>query len=216
MSEIWKEALTGYNLPLTVLLGLVLLFWIVSLLGLGDFDSDLDVDLDADGDVGSGSDGALGFLLRIVNAQDIPLMLVLSLLSLFMWAIAIASNYYFNPDHRTGLALLFLAGNFFVSVFAVKIVTQPLRSFFRSMKHDKEHQEPLIGSTGLVKSRTIDQSFGQCEVIRPKGAPALLNCRLAEGEKPLERGDQILVIAYDADTKKFIIKNNSSKEPQIQ
>jgi hypothetical protein len=216
VKEIWEEALVGHNLPLTVLLGLVLLFWIVSLFGVGDFDSDLELDLDADGDVGSGSEGALGFVLRIVNAQDIPLMLVVSLLTLFMWAIAIASNYYFNPDHRAGLALLFLVGNFFVSVLVVKVITQPLRPFFRSLKHDRDHQEPLIGSTGQVKSRTIDETFGQCEVVRSKGAPALLNCRLAEGEKPLQRGDGILVIGYDDATKKFIIKPNSSSEPPLK
>lgn len=214
MKEIWDQALVSYNLPLTVLLGLVLLFWIVSLLGLGDFDADLDLDVDLDGDAGSASEGTLGFLLRVVNAQDVPLMLVLSLLSLFMWAIAIASNFYFNPDQSSGLALLFFGGNFFLSAFLVKMVTQPMRSFFRSMKNDKEHQEPLIGSTGRVKSRTLDETFGQCEVIRPKGAPALLNCRLAEGEKPLVRGDEILVIGFDAESRNFIIKNNQFNENQ--
>lgn len=214
MKDIWEQAILGYNLPLTALLGLVLLFWIVSLLGIGDFDTDLDVDLDLDAEGGADGqvEGAFGFLLRVVNAQDIPLMLVLSLLTLFMWAIAIASNFYFNPGESSGLALLFLCGNFILSVVMVKVVTQPLRSFFRTMKNDKEHQEPLIGSAGHVKSRVLDSKFGQCEVVRPKGAPALLNCRLAEGEEPLKRGHQILVIGYDDDTKKFIIKPNQSKE----
>lgn len=214
MKEIWEQALISYNLPLTVLLGLVLLFWVASLLGVGDFDAELDadLDLDADGDAGSSAEGALGFLLRVVNAQDVPLMLVLSLLTLFMWAIAIASNFYFNPEQSSALALLFFVGGFFVSALLVKLVTQPMRSFFRSMKQEKEHQEPLIGSTGQVKSRTLDGNFGQCEVIRPKGAPALLNCRLAEGEKPLRRGDPILVIGFDARDRKFIIKNNPLNE----
>ncbi len=214
MKEIWEQAIIGYNLPLTILLGLVLLFWIVSLLGVGDFDADLDVDLDLDADGGAGgqAEGTFGFLLRVVNAQDIPLMLVLSLLSIFMWAIAIASNFYLNPGQSSFLASLFLIGNFIVSVILVKVVTQPLRSFFRTMKNDKEHQEPLIGSAGHVKSRVLDSKFGQCEVIRPKGAPALLNCRLAEGEEPLVRGHKILVIGYDEETKKFIIKPNQFKE----
>ncbi|MEN8679179.1 MAG: hypothetical protein ABF391_03925 [Akkermansiaceae bacterium] len=214
MKEIWEQATIGYNMPLTILLGLVLLFWTVSLLGIGDFDADLDVDVDLDVDGGAEgqAEGAFGFLLRVVNAQDIPLMLVLSLLTLFMWAIAIASNFYFNPEQSTSLALVFLLANFFASVLLVKIVTQPLRKFFRTMKNDKEHQEPLIGSAGHVKSRVLDSSFGQCEVVRPKGAPALLNCRLAEGEDSLVRGDQILVIGFDEETQKFIIKPNQSKE----
>lgn len=209
MKEIWDQALLSYNLPLTVLLGFVFLFWIVSLVGIGDFDPDLDLDADA-GDLHGG--GALGFILRVVNAQDIPLMLVLSLLSLFLWAIAIASNYYFNPDESGGRASLLLVGNFFVSVLLVKLATQPLRPFFRSIKNEREHSEPLIGSVGRVKSRVLDASFGQCEVVRPKGAPALLNCRLAEGEEALARGAEILVIGFDDDTRRFIIKSNQSNQ----
>lgn len=214
MKEIWEQALLGYNLPLTALLGLVFLFWVFSLLGLGDADAEVDadgtIDAEVDGDVDT--EGLFGFLMRAVNAQDIPVMLVLSLLTLFMWAVAIASNYYFNPGQSSTVALGLLFVNFFLSVFLVKLTTQPLRPFFHSIKNDKEHQEPLIGSAGVVKSRVLDGDFGQCEVVRPKGAPALLNCRLAEGDKPLERGDQILVIGFDDANQKFIAKTNRSNE----
>ena len=208
MKEIWEQAILSYNLPLTILLGGVFLFWIVSLLGVGDVDTDVDVDFDADMDGDAHGGGAFGFILRLVNAQDIPVMLVLSLLSLFMWTISIASNFYFNPSQSGGLALLYFLGNFVLSVLLVKWVTQPLRPFFRSIKNDQEHQEPLIGSAGVVKSRTLDSQFGQCEVVRPKGAPALLNCCLPEGSAPLTRGDQILVIDYDEKNKKFVVKNH--------
>ena len=51
------------------------------------------------------TDGVFGFLMRAVNAQDVPVMLVLSLLTLFMWAVAIASNYYLNPGQSSTVAL---------------------------------------------------------------------------------------------------------------
>lgn len=189
------------------MLGLVSLFWIVSLLGVGDLDTDVDVDLEVDANGGlQGAEGVLGSLMRVVNAHDIPVMLVLSLLTLFMWIISIASNFYLNSGESGLIALGLFFGNFVGSVILVKLVTEPLRPIFRSIKNDKEHQEPLIGSTGFVKSRVLDRDFGQCEVLRPKGAPALLNCRLAEGEEPLVRGQEILVIGQDDDTRKFIIK----------
>jgi hypothetical protein len=208
VKEIWEQALLSYNLPLTVLLGLTLLFWVVSLLGVGDLDPEMDADVDVDVGGDLPSVGAFGFLLRVVNAHDIPLMLVLSLLSLFMWSLAIISNFYFNQDQSAGRAVLFFAGNFFVSVLLVKVVTQPMRSFFRSLKNDQEHQEPLIGASGTVKSRVLDEEFGQCEVVRPKGAPALLNCRLAEGEDALGRGSKILIIDYDETARRFIAKTD--------
>ncbi|MDB4465561.1 hypothetical protein N9057_04675, partial [Akkermansiaceae bacterium] len=65
MKEIWEQATIGYNMPFTILLGLVLLFWIVSLFGIGDFDADLDVDVDleVDGGAEGQAEGAFGFLL---------------------------------------------------------------------------------------------------------------------------------------------------------
>lgn len=214
MKEIWDQAIIGYNLPLTVLLGLVSIFWIVSLIGVGDLDADLEVDVDGDA-ASEGSEGVFGFLMRVVNAHDIPVMLVLSMLTLFMWLIAIASNFYLNPGQNTGIALALLLGNFIVSVICLRFVIEPMRPLFQAIKNDQEHQEPLIGSTGKVKSRTLDQTFGQCEVIRPKGAPALLNCRLAEGEPPMVRGDEILVIGHDDETRKFIIKPIKIEETKI-
>ena len=212
MKEIWEQALLSYNLPLTLLLGLLFLFWMVSLLGVFDLDS---FDGEVDGGEVEGSDGVLGFLLRAVNAQDVPVMMVLSVLALFMWLIAIASNYYLNPGQSGLVAFGLLTGNFILSVILVKLVTQPLRPVFRSIKNDKEHQEPLVGSAGTVKSRTLDRDFGQCEVPRPKGSPALLNCRLADGEKPLVRGDEILVIGYNDSLRKYIIKPLKSQSNEL-
>lgn len=205
MIELWEQALLPFNLPLTVLMGLVAAFWLLSVVGAVDVDTfDTDFDIDADGDTGGGNvfDGVLKF----VNAQDVPIMIVLSLLALFMWLVSIGSNFYLNPEHEEGTALALLAGNLVVSVLAVKGITQPLRPLFRVIKQDQEHHEPLVGSSGQVKSRTLDQSFGQCEIVRPNGAPALLNCRLASDEEPLARGQQILVIDYDDSDRKFIVK----------
>ncbi|YCM45595.1 hypothetical protein V2O64_06135 [Verrucomicrobiaceae bacterium 227] len=206
MKELWEQALLSYNLPLTILLGLVGVFWLLSLLGALDFDSfETDFDVDADADLDGGGSVFDG-VMKFVNAQDVPVMFILSLLTLFMWVISIASNYYFNSAGSEGVALGFLSVNFIVSVLLVKYVTQPLRPMFRAIKNDQEHQEPLIGSSGFVKSRVLDQGFGQCEVTRPNGAPALLNCKLASREEPLVRGEKILVIDYDDSDQKYLIK----------
>lgn len=186
------------------------MFWLLSVLGTVDldtFDIDLDADLDADADgAGNGAtDGALGFMLRFVNAQDVPVMIIVSLLILFMWAIAIATNYIFNPTENGWLASGMLVGNFLLSAFFVKIVTQPLRPLMRAIKNDQEHQEPLVGMSGIVKSRVLDDNFGQIEVPRDKGAPALLNAVLPAGREPLVRGDKVLVIDFDKQQDKFLV-----------
>lgn len=196
-------------------MGVVVFFWLLSLIGTVDFDSfdvDLDIETDVDGNVDTDSLGAFGSVLKFVNAQDVPVMIILSLLSLFMWLISITSNFYLNPSHGELLAFLLLIGNFVISVLLVKYITLPLRPMLKALKNDKEHQEPLVGSTGAVKSRVLDDSFGQCEVIRPKGAPALLNCRLSSDKEPLVRGAEILVIDFDPKDQKYIVKSLESQK----
>lgn len=213
MKELWEQAIIYYNLPLTILLGFVVMFWLLSLLGTVDLDTidiDLEADVNADVDVDvNGSDGAadgfFGSLLRFVNAQDVPVMVIISLLALFMWGIGIMSNFYLNPAESGLLALGFLFANFILSTLLVKVTTEPLRPFMRSIKNDQEHQEPLVGLAGTVKSRVLDSGFGQVEVPRDKGAPALLNAVLPEGRDALVRGDRILVIDFDKDQDKYVV-----------
>lgn len=217
MKELWEQAILFYNLPLTVLLVLVFVFWILSVIGTVDLDT-FDIDLDADLETGDGaidleadgasqgsSEGVFGFMLRFVNAQDVPVMIIFSLLILFMWAISLASNYLFNPTESGWLASGMLVGNFILSAVLIKAVTQPLRPLMRAIKNDQEHQEPLVGMSGTVKSRVLDSKFGQVEVPRDKGAPALLNAVLPEGREALVRGDKILVIDFDRDRDKFLV-----------
>ena len=65
VKELWEQAILPYNLPLTILLGLVVGFWILTLIGGVSFDADLDLDADtATGDLGD----LPAAMLRAVNA----------------------------------------------------------------------------------------------------------------------------------------------------
>ena len=209
MNELWEHALLPYNMPLTVLLGLMAVYWVFSLIGAADFDFDFDVEADADGDVGSGHH-ILGAILKFVNAQDIPIMMVLSFLTLFMWSISLLANSILNPGHSNLIALGILVVNFIVSTLIVKAITQPLRPLFRAIKKDEKH-EPLIGAVGVVKSRVIDENYGQISVPRAQGAPALLNAYLDEGA--LVRGEPVLVLSYDDSRKRYLVKSTPELLP---
>lgn len=215
MRELWEHAILFYNLPLTILLGLVLVFWLVSLLGAVDLDGldlDFDVDADVDGDgASSGLSGLFAFVMRFVNAQDVPVTIILSLLSVFMWATSLLANSSLNPGHSGWIALGLFLGNFFFSAILVKAITQPLRPFLRSLKAE-DTPEPLIGLVGTVKSGLLDKDFGQVEVPRASGAPALLNAILPDGHESLPRGSQVLVFDFDAERDKYLVKANSLPE----
>ena len=209
MKEIWEQAILAHNLPLTILLGLVIIFWLLAVLGTVDIDSldiDFDVDTDIDTDVTPGNLGFLGGLMKLVNATDVPVMMVLSLLTLFMWVISILSNAAFNPGHSGLIACGLLVGNLIASSILVKIITQPLIPFFKAFKKGENDDEPVIGRIGTVKSRMIDRKYGQVQIPRNNGAPAIVNCRMAEGHAPLVRGTQVLVFDKDHEKKLFIVR----------
>ena len=219
MKEIWEQAILSYNLPLTITLGVVFLYWLLAVIGTidmealdFDFDLDADTDADIDTDITPGSSGFLVSALKFVNATDVPLMMVLSFLTLFMWTIAILSNAAFNPNHTGLIAFGLLVINFFVSCVLVKIITQPFRRFFKAFKKGENDDEPVIGRVGIVKSQVIDSKYGQVEIPRQHGSPAIVNCRMADGHSPLARNDKVLVFDKDQEKILFIVRSASSAE----
>ena len=115
VKEIWDLATNGQVLPFTLLLIPVALYWLLALLGTLDLDF-LDVDLDQDVDVsasatvdaggqgnGHGDVPGQGVVmnvfhgaLRAINATDVPVMVVFSILMIMMWLCAMLGNLWFN------------------------------------------------------------------------------------------------------------------------
>lgn len=210
VKEIWQQAILGYNLPFTILLGMVILFWLLTLLGALGADS-LDVDADVDGDFSHLSDIPAA-LLRVVNAGHVPVTVVLSLLILVMWIVSITFNYYFNPGHSSLVAFGFAAAAFVLGVIATKCITQPLVPFMRRLKA-AENTAPVIGEVGIVRSIRIDSEFGQVEVERLDGAPALLNARLGPGSEPAPRGTEVAIVSYDDAKGIYLVRPIPSTPP---
>ena len=224
MGEFWEEAFKFYNFPLTLLMGVVGVFWVLTVFGVFDTDSfepdidaDIDVDIDVDADVDvdadahvhhvEGSSSGL-WLMRAFGLGDVPLMVLLSVLIFSMWSIAIFSNYYLNSGGSTLLALVFIIPNFIASLFVMKFVTMPFRPLFRALKTDPDAPEPVIGRTGTVRSSEVTESFGQIEVST-KGTPLYLNARIAPKDEPLKRGDEALIYRYLKDDGVYLVRKST-------
>ncbi len=207
MREIWEQATQTYNLPLTIGLIIFFVYWLVSSIGIMDFDTDVDIDLDTDVNADGVGFGFFSSVLSFVNATEVPLMLVLTLINIYMWAIAMLTNHVLNPEEIEWLALVLFGGNFVLSVILTKYTTKPIAPFFNSLKNDVEQAAPLIGQVGKVKSQVIDHRYGQVEIPRDKNAPALLNCKLSEGGEALEKGDDVLVVKYEESSQRYIVRS---------
>lgn len=193
VKELWEQAILPFNLPLTILLGLVVVFWILTLVGAIGTDVDVDLNPDASGaDLGD----IPAAMLRAVNAGFVPVTIVLSVLILMMWIASILLNHWFNPNGSILVALGFFLVAFVVGVITTKAITQPLVPLMRRLK-EAENAPPVIGEVGIVRSIQLDATYGQVEVQRPDGAPALLNARLGADSEPVFRGTHVAVISHD-------------------
>jgi len=236
MLELFQESLLPVNLPFTILLGCVALYWVIGLLGLVDLDGanganavegldagpDLDVDLDLDVDAsageidvageGAGSDDGAGSasggfsqtVLHIVGVSDAPLMFVISLFSLLLWASNVLLNHYFNPGFETGQASLLLIPVVIGSFVLTRLLVIPMRPLMKMLRTSEE-AVTIIGSSGFVRSGKIDTEFGQVEV-ETSGRTLVLRARISAHEAPLQKGDPILVVSKDDESDTYIVR----------
>jgi hypothetical protein len=203
MLELLEQALLPFNLPLTIALGAVMLFWLVVLLGFIGVDS---FDVDMTPDLGDADVFSLPALIgKLTNAADIPVTIILSIYTLFLWIGSVLGNYYLNPMQSNLIGLAILGSGLVASLILTKAITQPLVPLMRRMKNS-EKAPPVIGQSGIVRSIEVDGTFGQVLVEREAGAPALLICKTSDGASPIPRGAEVLVIDHDDAAGRYIVR----------
>ncbi len=203
MKELWEQAILPCNLPITILLGLVVVFWIFQVAGGPGLDS-ADADLTADDPSAETGDMSTS-ILRVVNAGAVPLTIVLSVLVLALWIASVLLNFYFNPEQNRLRSVAFFIAAFGLAIVATKLITLPLVPLMRRLKAS-EDTAPVLGETGIVRSIEIDSRYGQVEVQRADGAPAILNSRLAPDANPVPRGTPVVVVSIDEASGVYLVR----------
>lgn len=214
MLELWQHATLPYNLPLTLVLGVILAYWVMCICGLFGIDM-LDGLFGCEGDAGdiTPPSGMLQSVLRYLNATDVPLIVVLSLLTLYLWTIAIIGNFFLNPGQSEILAGILIFPNLLVSLILVKITTKPLAPLMRKMKaHTLTHID-LKGRTGKVRTGEINEKFGQVQL--DGDSDYLINAHLPEGHEPVGRDTEVLVIDGPNEQGLYIVRPLSEGGPEI-
>jgi hypothetical protein len=202
MSELIHESLRGINFPLTLMLGLVMLYWLGAAIGA------LDIDLfggvpDIDLDLPEGGNGFFGKLLGFTNFTDAPLFIVLSLFSVFIWMGSMLSNYYFNSGDNLLLGVGLLIPNAIVSLLCTQAIVMPVYRLIRRIDDGNDDMTTIVGGLCEVVTSKVDAKSGQAEVKR-KGAPIVFNAR-STGESEILKGEKAVVVRKETDGT-FIIK----------
>lgn len=202
MSTLFYFAFTGVSLIPTILLIIILVYWITVILGAIDLDFlDFDLDLDLDGDGIDGFQGILAFL----NLKDMPVMIVFSVLLLVFWVICML--FYFLPASWGGVIQgLLMIPALILSAFITKVVTNPLKGVF-SISHGTAGSQDtiIIGQFVTMTCDMKDDRIGQAEVKRD-GASLLINVKAEMKGETFQKREEVYVTRKDDRDVYYVVK----------
>ena len=235
MSEFLHEIVNYVNLPVTLLLIMMLLYWLMIIVGVFgfdavdlDFDADIGIDgdfgIDMDADVGvdaagtpqaasnfgggsttTGNEGVFRAVFEYFYLGEVPLVIIGSFFVFYFWILTITTNHYFNSDQSFLFAFLFLIPNCVVSLIAMRYTMIPFSVIFRKPPPEDKTREALLGKLGVVTTSEVTESFGQIEVQRNNDVELRLNVRTNPGKR-LGKGDAAKIVSYDHADGTFLVE----------
>ena len=213
MQEAFLVFITNISLyPTIIFTGLVMfvtLYWVVSLLGLADMDS---VDLgDVGGDVGGEADvsnlSSTGFFTGLMlkfGLYGVPLIIILSLISLIGWLLSYLYTSFLHQNVDSGIlyyvfgtgALVFVL---VISMWLTGLIISPIRK--NIAKIPKRNASSNIGKIAVVRMLSVTDKHGEA-VLNDGGAGLILKIRSDMSDNQLKQGDKVVLVAYldDANT----------------
>lgn len=191
----------------TVLLGVVLVYWLLAIIGMVDFESSgIDLDIETHADASVDDLGTLASYVVAFGLHGVPFSIVVSLLVLVGWTLSFLAGVTLLAWVPTDI-LKWLAGAVvLLAAFALSIVitarlVRPLRGLF--VHHTAQSNASLVGQTCRVLTGTVDERQGRAEVAQ-RGAS--INIRVwSPSPNTLQRGDSALITEYDAGTHRYLV-----------
>ncbi len=200
--ELFRDSLAWINLPFTIMLGGVVLYWLLVLIGMIDIDlpffdgGDGAGEGAGEGAEGGGNDeGVLQPIFKFLNIGEAPIMSVITIMVFCAWTIALLANRHFNPDNLPLRALMLLVPNLLGTAIITHFAAKPFAKVNRYLNTDYDKAPPLVGLVGTVMTSELDHKFGTINVD-VKGAPLTLQARSEEG-KVFKQGDQVQITRED-------------------
>ena len=190
----------------TTLLGVVLLYWLLALLGLVDLESG-GLELDPGHDLSGHDLGALAGAIVAFGLQGVPLSIALSLVVLVGWTLSCLGAMWLipllpgsAPAYVSG-TLLALASVSLALPIAARLA-RPMRGLF--VTHAAIQNASLVGQSCKVLTQTVNEHNGRAEVAQRGDS---INIRVwAHTPNPLVRGAAARIVAYEEKTGRYRIE----------
>lgn len=214
MDQFLEAAFQPLNVPYTILMVVVLIYWLSVIIGVLDFsfldfdvDADVDIDIDADADIdvdGDAGAGGMSTFLHFFHFGAVPFMIVFTFLVIFMWFGSILTNYYLANDSwyiALGLFPIFLV----VGLFLTKFATVPFVKLFAAM--DNQNDIEVVGKVCTLMESVDSQHISHAKVTSQDGMVQMVNVRTTHETTSLPTGSKALIVSYDEDKKCYIVES---------
>ena len=203
MQEAFLVFITKISLyPTIIFTGLVMfvtLYWVVSLLGMADMDS---VDLgESGGDADVSTLSSTGFFTGLMlkfGLYGVPLIIILSLISLIGWLLSYLYTSFLHQYFDSGV-LYYLFGTgalifvLVVSMWLTGIIISPIRK--NIAKIPKRNSSNNVGKIAVVRTLSVTDKHGEAE-LNDGGAGLILKIRSDTNDRLLKQGDRVMLIEY--------------------
>ena len=220
------------NIVLTILLMLLVLYWILTSLSGIDFDYDMDidvdVDLDADFDINTVDSGSMDFedisnaevdRSQVVNKRRKPLkwwqvfLIYFNFVGLpfmftftawiFFWWISTLLTTSITHSYDTNFGFLLMLILMIPALFLTKIFTTPFKSFFKHLNRDGDKAVDFTGRDATLLSTISDDKMGNAEVL-VDGNSMSIYVKSLDGSE-LRFRESVLIIKQSADKNYFLV-----------
>ncbi|MGP5009926.1 hypothetical protein ACTXIR_03275 [Psychrobacter glacincola] len=203
MQEAFLVFITKISLyPTIIFTGLVMfvtLYWVVSLLGMADMDS---VDLgESGGDADVSTLSSTGFFTGLMlkfGLYGVPLIIILSLISLIGWLLSYLYTSFLHQYFDSGV-LYYLFGTgalifvLVVSMWLTGIIISPIRK--NIAKIPKRNSSNNVGKIAVVRTLSVTDKHGEAE-LNDGGAGLILKIRSDSNDGLLKQGDRVMLVEY--------------------
>ena len=164
-----------------------------------------DGDVDA-GDADDSGQGALAAIMSALHLRSAPATVIFSLIITFAWLVSVVTMQVVTrmAPALAGplLSLGVLLGSFVLALPLTSFAARPLAKVF-APKHAPVKSD-FIGRTCTVRTGSVSAKFGEA-TLHDGGAGLVLRIRIEDG-KQLGRGEQALVVDYDAEHETYLVE----------
>lgn len=186
----------------SILIGVLLVFWLAAIVGLLDFDS---VGPDWIGGHDASDIDGLPETVLALGLDRLPFSIVISAIGLYWWLLTmLAANLLLPlvplPLWLGGTALLLVT--LIAAVFLAAFSLRPLKPLFAV--NAPATRESALGKRCRILTLSVEENFGQAEVDMGDGTRLTLQV-YASVPNRLARDAQALIIDFDAGRKRYLV-----------